>query len=239
MLGGVHSSSVTAYYPETGSRFNDWSFWGQDDYKMTAKLTLNLGLRWDIFPSYSEVHNQYTFLNPNETNPITGNLGTLEFAGPGAAGVYSNMTRTPTWFKNFGPHIGLAYSLDQKTVIRASYLLTYAHGDNIGGAANVGPSLLGLTPSAAAPSGLSSAPAFYWDQNNPAGVSYCTNGIYNGSSNAIGGVACGWTGSIVAPATAIATTSGGNGSLATYGTGNTSATTGPYAKASSLESCLL
>ena len=90
------------------------------------------------------------------------------------------------------------------------------------------PSLLGLTPSAAAPSGFSSAPAFYWDQENAAGASTCTNGIYNGS----GGVACGWAGSIVAPTTAISTASGGNGSLATYGTGNTSATTGPYAKTS-------
>jgi hypothetical protein len=229
MLGAVDKSSATALYPETGSRYNDWSFWGQDDYKVTAKLTLNLGLRWDVFPSYSEVHNQYTYLNPTATNPITGNLGTLEFAGPGTAGINSGITRTPTWFKNFGPHIGLAYSIDQKTVIRASYLLTYAHGDNIGGAANVGPSLLGLTPSAAAPSGLASAPAFYWDQANAAGASTCTSGIYNGS----GGVACGWTGSIVAPTTAISTASGGNGSLATYGTGNTSQTTGPYAKASS------
>jgi hypothetical protein len=222
MLGAVHASSVTADYPETGSRFNDWSFWGQDDYKVSARLTLNLGLRWDIFPPYAEVHNQYTFLNPTATNPITGNLGTLEFAGPGTPGIYSGETRTPTWFKNFGPHIGMAYSIDQKTVIRASYLLTYAHGDNIGGAANVGPSVLGLTPAATAPSGLSSAPAFYWDQENSSGASYCTNGIYNGS----GGVACGWTGSILAPATAISSANGwGNGSLATYGTGNTTSTT--------------
>jgi Carboxypeptidase regulatory-like domain len=229
MLGAVSASSVTADYPETGSRYNDWSMWVQDDYRLTPKLTVNIGLRWDIFPAYSEVHNQYTFLNPTATNPITGNLGTLEFAGSGTAGIYSGWTRTPTWFKDFGPHAGLAYSINAKTVIRAGYVLAYAHGDNIGGAANVGPSLLGLTPSATAPSGLSSAPAFYWDQNNAAGASYCTGGIYNGS----GGVACGWTGSIVAPATAIASASGGNGSLATYGTGNTTMTTGPYAKNSS------
>ena len=103
MLGAVHASSVTAYYPENGYRYNDFSFWGQDDYKVTPKLTVNLGLRWDIFPSYSEVHNQYTYLNPTATNPITGNLGTLEFAGPGATGIYSGMTRTSTWFKDFGP----------------------------------------------------------------------------------------------------------------------------------------
>ncbi len=229
MLGAVHSSSVTADYPETGSRYNDYSFWAQDDYKLNSRLTINLGLRWDIFPPYVEVHNLYTYLNPTASNPITGNLGTLEFAGPGTSGVYSGTRKTPTWYKNFGPHIGIAYSVDPKTVVRAGFVLTYAHGNNIGGAANVGPSLLGLTPSASAPSGLSSAPAFYWDQNNAAGASSCTNGVYNGS----GGVACGWTGSIVAPAAAVATTAGGNGSLATYGTGNTALTSGPYAKASS------
>jgi hypothetical protein len=228
MLGAVHSSSVTAEYPETGSRFNDWSYWVQDDFRVNTRLTVNIGLRWDIFPPYREAHNLYTFLNPTATNPITGNLGTLEYAGPGTSGVYSGWTSTPTWFKNLGPHIGFAYSVDSKTVIRAGYLITYAHGNNIGGAANVGPSLLGLTPSATAPSGLSSAPAFYWDQANAAGASYCSGGIYSGS----GGVACGWTGSIVAPATLVSQT-GGDGSLATYGTGNTTLTTGPYAKASS------
>ena len=229
MLGGVHSATVTAFYPETGSRYNDYSFWAQDDYKVNSRLTLNLGLRWDIFPSYVEVHNQYTYLNPTATNPITGNHGTLEFAGPGTAGVYSGTRATPTWFKNFGPHIGMAFSVDPKTVVRASYNVTYAHGNNIGGAANVGPSLTGIAPSASSVPAVSSAPAFYWDGNNAAGTSYCSGGIYTGS----GGVACGWTGSIVAPATAISTTLGGNGSLATYGTGNTSLTTGPYAKASS------
>jgi hypothetical protein len=229
MLGGVHSATVTAFYPETGSRYNDYSFWAQDDYKVNSRLTLNLGLRWDIFPSYVEVHNQYTYLNPTATNPITGNVGTLEFAGPGTAGVYSGTRATPTWFKNFGPHIGMAFSVDPKTVVRASYNVTYAHGNNIGGAANVGPSVTGIAPSASSIPAVSSAPAFYWDGNNAAGTSYCSGGIYTGS----GGVACGWTGSIVAPATAISTTLGGNGSLATYGTGNTSQTTGPYAKASS------
>jgi hypothetical protein len=190
---------------------------------------LNLGLRWDIFPAYREAHNLFTYLNPTATNPITGNLGTLEYAGPGTAGIYSGKTSTPTWFKNLGPHVGFAYAVNPKTVIRAGYLLTYAHGNNIGGAANVGPSLLGLTPSATAPSGLSSAPAFYWDQANASSASYCTGGIYSGS----GGVACGWTGSIIAPSTVISGTNGGNGSLATYGTGNTALTTGPYAKASS------
>ena len=99
MLGAVHSSSVTADYPETGSRFNDFSYWAQDDFRVNSRLTVNLGLRWDIFPPYREAHNLYTFLNPTATNPITGNLGTLEYAGTGTQGIFSNTTSTPTWYK--------------------------------------------------------------------------------------------------------------------------------------------
>ena len=55
---------------------------------MSSKLTLNIGLRWDIYPSVREAHNIFTFLNPNGTNSITGNKGTLEFAGNGDPAIY-------------------------------------------------------------------------------------------------------------------------------------------------------
>ena len=181
-----------------------------------------------------EVHNLYTYLNPTATNPITGNLGTLEiYAVLERRGIYSGSARkTPTWYKNFRTASRrCAFSIDPKTVIRASYLLTYAHGNNIGGAVDGwSVAVRVLRPRPRLASGLSSAPAFYWDQANAAGTSTCTGGIYTGS----GGVACGWTGSIVAPATAISSTLGGNGSLGHLWHGQYDAlTTGPYAKASS------
>ena len=97
--------------------------------------------------------------------------------------------------------------------------------------------VMGFTFPVTAPT-LASAVSFAFsigDQANAAGTSTCTGGIFTGS----GGVACGWTGSIVAPSAAISTAAGGNGSLATYGTGNTSLATGPYAKASSSSSGIL
>ncbi len=51
MLGATNSSSVSVGLPGLGSRWLDPSFWAQDDYKITPKLTVNLGVRWDIWPA--------------------------------------------------------------------------------------------------------------------------------------------------------------------------------------------
>ena len=160
MLGAINSSSTSAAVPELGTRWVDPSFWAQDDFKVTSKLTLNLGIRWDIYPSIREAHNYFTFLNPNGTNSITGNKGTLQFAGNGDPATFCNCTNlSSTDFKHFAPRVGLAYSLDPKTVIRASYNVNYARGNWTSGSQSGSPSTLGITPSASAPGGISSAPA--------------------------------------------------------------------------------
>jgi hypothetical protein len=214
LLGAASAGSATVGVPGLGTRWLDPSFWAQDDFKVTSKLTLNLGLRWDIYPSIREAHNYFTFLNPNGVNNITGNKGTLEFAGNGDPSIYCNCTRpSPIWYKNIAPRIGMAYSIDPKTVIRGSYNVNFARGNWTSGSQSGSPSTLGISPSASAPSGLSGAPAFYWDNTN------CTAGAFNG-------VTCGWNGSVKAPAPPT-----GGASLAEYGTtytsviGNSGATT--------------
>lgn len=206
LLGAANAGTVTYGVPGLGSRWLDPSFWAQDDYKATSKLTFNLGVRWDIYPSIHVAHNLFTFLNPNQTNSITGNRGTLEFAGSGAAGTYCNcQTPSPVWYKNIAPRLGAAYSIDPKTVVRASYDLAFARGNWTSGSQSGSPSTLGLTPSATAPAGISSAPAFYWDE------SPCAAGNNDG-------VNCGWTGSITQP-----TPPAGGTSLAEYATTETAA----------------
>lgn len=206
LLGAVDSSSTTANVPGLGTRWRDPSFWAQDDYKVSEKLTLNLGLRWDIYPSIQEAHNLFTFLNPNGTNSVTGNKGTLQFAGSGDPALYCNCSSpSPTYYKNIAPRLGFSYAVLPKTVIRGSYDVAYARGNWTSGSQSGSPSTLGFSPSASAPSGISGAPAFYWDNTA------CTSGNANS-------VACGWTGSIVAPAPPP-----GGTSLAEYGTTFTSA----------------
>jgi hypothetical protein len=204
MLGAVDSSSATVNAPGLGTRWRDPSFWAEDDFKASDKLTLNLGLRWDIFPSITETHDIFSFLNPTGANNITGNQGTLQFAGNGDPSLYCNCSNpAPTDYSHIAPRLGLSYAVDPKTVFRASYNVAYARGDWTSGSQSGSPSTLGFTPSASAPGGISAAPAFYWDNTQNAG----------GTAD---GVATGWTGSVVNPAPPT-----GGASLAEYVTANT------------------
>lgn len=96
----------------------------QDDIKVTPKLTVNAGLRWDIMLPFTEKHNQIVFLNQTQANPLAGNRpGTAAQFGPN-----SGITRADTHYKNFGPRLGLAYAVNDKTVVQAGYNLAYLNG---------------------------------------------------------------------------------------------------------------
>ena len=169
LLGAVNTATTTLSPAASfGVRYKTLSPYFQDDWKVTPKLTLNLGLRWDYLPAYTEVEDRTSFLNPNIANPITGNLGSLQFAGNhGGPGVSCNCHNLiNTWYKNFGPRLGLAYSLNNKTVIRASYAIIYGRAGGVGGTnANDGTGVTGFS----FPTSITetqTAPAFYLN-NNP------------------------------------------------------------------------
>ena len=208
MLGGPSSSSVSVGVPGTGSRWNDPSFWAQDDYKISSKLTVNLGIRWDVWTPYHEPHDLVTWLNPTAINSITGNLGTLAFAGGSPSDGFHTGTHIPstTWYKNFAPRLGMAYAIDAKTVVRASFGLAYAHGNWTGGNQTGSFSTTGLTPTASAAPSYGAQPSFYWDGTactSAAGGTTNSNaadGLAIGTPVAGDGITpCGWTGSTSAP----------------------------------------
>ena len=167
LLSQVSSGSFSQYsLPTSYGRMHPFSIYGQDDYAMTPKLNINIGLRWDYFPPYYEAKNQLSFLNPTLTNPAVSWPGALQFAGSGTDGC--NCTSSiNTWYKNFGPRVGVAYSVNSKTVLRAAYALNFSHstgGNNIGrsGTGSLGYS---AAPSPASPgSGL---PVFILDSGFP------------------------------------------------------------------------
>src|SRR5581483_6337812 len=184
MLGAVGSTSSLTLQPFSilGARYPTYAPYFQDDWKITSKLTLNLGLRWDYMSPYHETLNRFSFLNPSLTNPVTGNAGALQFAGSYGGPSVSCGCTTPvhTYWKNWGPHVGFAYALNDKTVVRGGFATLYSHAGGTGGAGNAfnGPSQLGFTSSVSFPAnsaGPGAGPVFYL--NN--GSSFTTAGIAN------------------------------------------------------------
>ncbi|MGB7264249.1 MAG: carboxypeptidase regulatory-like domain-containing protein, partial [Terracidiphilus sp.] len=167
MMGAVDSGSYTLYAPEaqdTGERYRPFAFYVNDIYHMFPKLTVDLGLRWDYMPPFHEAEARWSFLNPELTKPVTGNLGTLEFAGNVAPGVSCDCaTPVRNYKENFGPRLGIAYQANDKTVVHASFGIYYTGGGgvNAGSAANLG---FSSAPSVSSPGfGL---PAFYLNGNS-------------------------------------------------------------------------
>jgi hypothetical protein len=133
LIGQNDKPSFTSYLrQEFGSRFRAISPYVQDNWKVTPKLTLDLGVRYDYFPPLRENVDAMSFFNPSVVNPITGVGGSLQFAGHGANTCNCD-TVVAKFYKNIGPRIGLAYQLDPKTVLRASYGVMYTHGNGVGG----------------------------------------------------------------------------------------------------------
>jgi|HubBroStandDraft_1064217.scaffolds.fasta_scaffold00149_7 hypothetical protein len=134
LVGQIDAASLTQNAVlETGARFRPISPYVQDDWKVLPKLTLNLGLRYDYFPTYREANNVLSFFNPNFAN-ASGTTGGLLFAGNGT-NTCNCSTPVDNYKKQFGPRLGLAYQAFPKTVFRASWGVMYTHGNAVAGSA--------------------------------------------------------------------------------------------------------
>jgi hypothetical protein len=193
MLGAINSTTTSIQsVSELGGRFRPMAPYFQDDYKVTPKLTLNIGLRWDYIPTYREAQDRWSFLDPTAVNPAVADgsmKGALMFAGNHGGSSVSIGKPTPVdnYFKNWGPRIGFSYSLNDKTVIRGGYGLLYSHAGGTGGAggAAVGTGQTGFnTPLSfiANVAGPTAAPAFYLNPNIPTTTFSTPNSNYGGAN---------------------------------------------------------
>jgi len=116
-----------------------WGFYGQDDWKVSPKLTLNIGLRYDFDVPHEENKNQLSFWDPNAASPlgsVAGNLTAGETC-PACSNLLGAMTivgtpgakygkrQGPTPKNDYGPRFGLAYSATPKVVIRAGFGIVF------------------------------------------------------------------------------------------------------------------
>jgi hypothetical protein len=105
-------------------------FYADDTYHLTKKLTLNLGIRYDLQGPWSERYNRQSYFDPTAQNWLASPATTAGLTNvPGLPGLRgdvflvspSKRTNIPLDKTNVSPRVGFAYSLDQKTVIRGGY----------------------------------------------------------------------------------------------------------------------
>ncbi len=168
LLGAVDrgTTRVFGYFPR--NRYQYWGFYAQDDWKVTRKLTVNYGLRYDIFvPRYEKLNNLSSF-DPTLPNPGAGNrLGALAFLGDGP-NRNGRKSFANTDYKAFGPRLGLAYLLSAKTVLRSGYGIYYAAGNAAAGqrdSLNMSNGFISTPVFQSTDQGLT--PAFNWDNGFP------------------------------------------------------------------------
>lgn len=119
LLGvGSSGSLSTGIRPSDASNYVGLFF--QDDYKLSRKLTVNLGLRWDIEGGTRERYGRLATFNPNVTSPLGQEVG-MNLRG----GYEFPDSVHPYQWKNFGPRVGFAYQASEKTVLRAGYGLFF------------------------------------------------------------------------------------------------------------------
>lgn len=147
LLGLADSAHRTAK-TETQFYTQAYSSYIQDDYKLTDRLTVSAGVRWDIMVPYTMSQNNDVWLNMTAPNPAAGNLPGAATAFGGCTGC-SGLERAAIHWGDFGPHVGFAYAIDPKTVVHAGYIINYlgfnsayGQGEGVGGAVSMA-SLLG------------------------------------------------------------------------------------------------
>lgn len=172
LLGAVGGGSDKQSTDLVQWRSKYYALFAQDDWKVTKNFVLNLGLRWDVDVPRRELHNRFSSFDPTLPNPgANGRPGALAFAND------KNKRFADTWYKDFGPRLGFAWSPDRsegwlskltggtgKTVVRGGYgiyyqALIYADfGERL---------VAGFAGDVSFPSPNGFDPAFYLDQGVP------------------------------------------------------------------------
>ncbi len=135
-LLGLATSGQITQEPTAADASSYMGWYVQDDWKVTSKLTLNLGLRWEVEFPRTERYNRLSYWDPSLPSPLQGQvpasaclycgdlLGQMEFVGQSNSRY--GRAQGPTQWKGFGPRVGIAYNPAPKTVIRTGFGIVYA-----------------------------------------------------------------------------------------------------------------
>nr|WP_162539353.1 TonB-dependent receptor [Granulicella sp. WH15] len=131
-LLGLGSGSVTHYFKVVNTISHYAAGYLQDDWTASDKLTLNLGIRYDLFLPRTERDNRTTYLDLNVPSPLAATTGLTSLKGGlEYAGVNGNpRTTTDTVYKNFAPRVGFAYHPIDRLVVRGAFGIFFTNNPN-------------------------------------------------------------------------------------------------------------
>jgi hypothetical protein len=131
--GGGFTPSAALTPNITASSMRYQGYYVQDDVQVSNKLTVNAGLRWEIPGVWTERHDQLSVFDTTMTNILAGPTGLPLKGGFALVNTPGHPSRglKAEHFHLFSPRVGLAYRLDDKTVIRSAFGLFYIPADAI------------------------------------------------------------------------------------------------------------
>ncbi|MFN0103415.1 MAG: TonB-dependent receptor domain-containing protein [Bryobacteraceae bacterium] len=161
LLGETYSAS--AYFRDSlpGGRYSVFGFFADDTWKVTNKLTLTLGFRWEPVVPHSDPLGRISYMDINLPNSAAGNRpGAMQYGNENGVGDrYLNVL-----WKNFAPRVGVAYRATNRTVIRAGAGVFNSNYINQG----LGLPAFGYSTTAAfASADGGTTPVFNWDGGFP------------------------------------------------------------------------
>jgi len=169
MLGDVQSASMNITNPSYDRR-KLFDLFVQDDIKVSPRLTINAGLRWDVDMPMHEKNGHWTNWDMTAQNPLWGGYpGAWTFAENGSASFEKNND-----FHQFGPHVGASYRITDRLVARGAWGLFYIpFGMNQWlGESNPGDQDYFYVGTNAVPNNILGATAFNWDSGYPGTTVY-------------------------------------------------------------------
>jgi hypothetical protein len=127
-LLGLPDSANRSNSQELELRNWDLSPYVQDDIKLTPRLTVNLGLRWDLQAPFTENHNLVVFFNQDNPGTFPGTNLAGSASKFGSCTGCSGITRGDLHYGHLGPRFGFAYQLSKKMVLQAGFDVAFLDG---------------------------------------------------------------------------------------------------------------
>ncbi|MGI8992500.1 MAG: TonB-dependent receptor domain-containing protein [Bryobacteraceae bacterium] len=131
LLGDATSGTIQAVSP-ISTRGLYGAVFVQDNWRATDRLTLNLGLRWDLSTGDKEKYNRLAYFDPTAPNPLGPAAGLPNLTGLLRWIGKDNGNQQASTLRDFGPRLGFAYQIDSLTVLRGGYGIFYLPRNVVG-----------------------------------------------------------------------------------------------------------